>query len=267
MGAKDIRIEPISRKDAHRIIPLYHYSKSPGPRNSKLYFGVFMGNRCGGAISFGPPTDVRKNRGSVTGTRWNGFLEINRMAFADWLPRNSESRALGYCLRLIRKSYPHVEWVQTYADATQCGDGTIYRAAGFKLVAVRPNKTMYRMPDGAVLHRFVFDPSVGSAPAVKGANNSIKSRYGCSGTECATKFLKRIGAECLPGFQLRYIKMLDGDYSRLTIPILPYSEIERRQAGMYKGQPRAGSVDSGTPSNPVGKGRCNSDPRAPLEDQ
>ena len=146
LRAKDIRVEPISRKDARRIIVANHYSKNPGPQNSKLYFGVFIGDRCGGAISFGPPTDVRKVRNTVEGTRWNGFLEINRMAFADWLPKNSESRALGYCLRLIRKTYPHIKWVQTYADGCQCGDGTIYRAAGFKLIGLRPNASMYRMP-------------------------------------------------------------------------------------------------------------------------
>ena len=49
------------------------------------------------------------------------------MAFSDRLPRNSESRALAIAFKMIRKHYPHIEWVISFADGTQCGDGTIYR--------------------------------------------------------------------------------------------------------------------------------------------
>jgi len=44
------------------------------------------------------------------------------------------------------------------------------------------------------------------------------------------------GGATVPGFQLRYIYFLDPTAKdRLTVPILPFSEIERRGAGMYKG--------------------------------
>ena len=40
-----------------------------------------------------------------------------------------------------------------------------------------------------------------------------------------------------------YIYFLDPTArDRLTCPILPFSEIVRRQAGMYKGRPSAGSI-------------------------
>ena len=76
-------------------------------------------------MQFGPSLDKRKIQGLVEGTRWNDFIELNRMAFADWLPRNSESRAISVALRLIRKHYPNIEWVISFADGTQCGDVTI----------------------------------------------------------------------------------------------------------------------------------------------
>lgn len=51
------------------------------------------------------------------------------------------------------------------------------------------------------------------------------------------------GARPLHGFQLRYIYFLDPSYrARLTVPELPYSEIERMGAAMYKGEKRAGVV-------------------------
>jgi hypothetical protein len=54
-----------------------------------------------------------------------------------------------------------------------------------------------------------------------------------------------------PGHMLRYIYFIDPSYrTRLTVPELPYSEIERRGAGMYKGQPRGrGETDNAPQSN------------------
>jgi hypothetical protein len=40
-------------------------------------------------------------------------------------------------MRMIQKHYPHVEWVISFADGCQCGDGTIYRAAGFVLTGIK----------------------------------------------------------------------------------------------------------------------------------
>ena len=100
-SAKRIRVEPISAADAKKIITRFHYSGGVKP-NSQLHLGVFMDGKCGGAMSFGPSIDKRKMLGLVRGTGWNNFIELNRMAFADWLPRNSESRALGYAMKMIR---------------------------------------------------------------------------------------------------------------------------------------------------------------------
>ena len=76
-------------------------------------------------MQFGPSIDKNKTIGLVKDTPWNGFMELNRLAFSDLLPKNSESRALSIAMRLIRKHAPHVEWILSYADGTQCGDGTI----------------------------------------------------------------------------------------------------------------------------------------------
>ena len=50
------------------------------------------------------------------------------------------------------------------------------------------------------------------------------------------RLFKDAGWKPKEGFQLRYIYFLDPTAKdRLTVPILPFSEIERRGAGMYKG--------------------------------
>jgi hypothetical protein len=238
VSAKDIRIRPIAQKDAARIVKALHYSGKI-TSTSQLHLGVFLGDRCGGAMQFGPPIDKRRSIGLVEGTAWTGFLELNRMAFADWLPRNSESRALGWALRFIRKNYPQVEWVVSYSDATQCGDGTIYRASGFVLTGIKANRTMLRMPDGSV----VADKTLN--------NDHVRN---------ASWWRKR-GAVPLPGFQLRYIYFLsDTARSRLTVPILPFDEIDKRGASMYKGKARVGSADGGTPAVQAGGGGSNPTP-------
>ncbi|CAB4152551.1 hypothetical protein UFOVP612_13 [uncultured Caudovirales phage] len=251
MSAKDIIVKPISAKDANAIVRSIHYSGKVDTR-SQLHFGIFLNGKCGGAMQFGPPMDKRKVIDTVKNTSWNSMMDLHRMAFADWLPRNSESRAIAIAFRLIRKSYPHIEWLQSYADASQCGDGAIYRASGFSLIGIKKNTSMYLMPDGEVCCKIIFEP--GFQP--NAGKNSQKAKYGKTGSETAGTFLKRIGAKQITGFQLRYIYFLNpAARSRLTVPILPFTEIQRRGAGMYLGKPkRAGSETSDTPAFQAGEG-------------
>ena len=103
--AKDIIVKPISAKAARALVQRVHYSGKT-VQNSQLHLGVYLDGKLEGAMQFGPPLDKRKVQGLVSGTAWNGFIELNRMAFTDALPRNSESRAIAVAMRLIRKHAP-----------------------------------------------------------------------------------------------------------------------------------------------------------------
>lgn len=243
-SAKDIIVKPISSQDAARIVKACHYSGKV-VQNSQLHFGVFLNGRCGGAMQFGPSLDKRRVMGLVEGTEWNGFLELNRMAFADWLPRNSESRAIAVAMRIIRKNYPWVEWVLSFADGTQCGDGTIYRASGFVLTGIKANTSIWAAPTG---EKFTdVGLRTGSrerekAETICKASLSKGKRILDNGGASMRRYIDA-GFRPLLGFQLRYIYFLNpAAKSRLTVPILPFSEIERRGAGMYLGKPKR--VDS-----------------------
>ena len=39
----------------------------------------------------------------VEGTGWNEFIELNRMAFDNYLPKYSESRCIAISIKLIKK--------------------------------------------------------------------------------------------------------------------------------------------------------------------
>jgi hypothetical protein len=239
--AKRLIVKPIAAKDANAIVKRLHYSGKT-TQNSQLHLGVFLDGKCGGAMQFGPSLDKRKIQGLVRGTLWNEFIELNRMAFADWLPQMGESRCIAYAMRWMRKTYPQIKWVISFADGTQCGDGTIYRASGFLLTGIKANRQILRMPDGSTIARKTLDNGNHTAPDGRfGGSHAIAN-----------------GAVFLPGFQLRYIFFIDPTArQRLTVPILPFSEIQNRGAGMYRGKPRVRSADSGTPEIQSGGGGAN----------
>lgn len=250
--AKDIVVKPIAAKDANALVKRLHYSGKV-VNNSQLHLGVFMDGKCGGVMQFGPSLDKRKMLGLVEGTEWNGFIELNRMAFADWLPRNSESRALGYAFRWMRKQYPHIKWCVSFADGTQCGDGTIYRASGFVLTSIKVNAEIWRLGDGSVHASSSVRPGIGSMKHAQVTNGGS-----------SMKGWKEKGGAPLSGFQLRYIYFIDPEArKRLTVPILPFSEIERRGAGMYKGKPKT-SAGSSPVEHPATSGKVGGSTPTPA---
>ncbi len=229
--AKSIIIKPISSTDANTLCKRLHYSGKV-VNNSQLHFGVFYNGSCEGVLQYGPSLDKRKMIGLVTGTGWNGFLELNRMAFSDKLPRLSESRAIGVCHRIIKKNYPHVKWIVSFSDAAQCGDGTIYRASGFKLIGIKKNNQIVEFPDGFRTTRFVLTDTRRPQTMV------VAKQYGAKiTTKSSMKPFLDVGARYVEGFQLKYIYILDKDYEqKLTVPVIPYSKIGEMGAKMYKGK-------------------------------
>ncbi len=141
-AAKQIEVKLIKSQVANEFVKRNHYSGKV-VNNSQFHFGCFLNDRLHGVLSYGPPFMKDKLIGLVENTGWNDFLELNRMAFDAFLPRNSESRCIAISIRMIKKQAPHIRWIVSFADATQCGDGTIYRASGFALTGWTHNKAIY----------------------------------------------------------------------------------------------------------------------------
>ena len=247
---KDIIVKPIKASVPNAFVCRYHYSGKVVP-NSQLHLGCYLDDVLGGVMQFGPSLFKKGMLGIVRGTTWNGFIELNRMAFSDILPRNSESRCISVALRMIRKNYPHIKWVVSFADGCQCGDGTIYRASGFLLtgitVAEGSGTNFYRLPNGesytnitckmhgyagAITHvcdRETFDRFIGT-------NVSSSARMDA--------LIKHLGGVKLRGYSLRYIYFTDPEWrDRLAVPVLPYDAIDKAGARMYLGQHYERDVD------------------------
>ena len=212
--AKEILVKVISSKVANEFVKLNHYSGKVVP-NSKLHFGCFLDDKLHGVLSYGTSMDKRKILPLVENSGWNNMLELNRMAFDEYLPKYSESRCIAISIKLLKKNAPHIKWILSYSDGTQCGDGTIYRASGFLLTGLKENKTILEW-EGKII-------------ADKTLNNSNYKKLGIS-----AGYAKKNGAIPLNGFQLRYIYLIDKT-CKITVPILPFSKIDEMGAGMYKG--------------------------------
>lgn len=218
MSAKDIVLKPISATVANEFVKRVHYSGKVVP-NSQIHIGIYYFGKLEGVMQYGPCLAKKQMLGLVKDTKWDGFIELNRMAFSDALPKNSESRAIAISLKILKKHLPQLEWVISFADGSQCGDGTIYRASGFLLTGIKPNEGLRINPDtGEVMH------------TITAYHRNMKADF---------QSWKKV-----TGYQLRYIYFYDQkDKARLNIPILPFSEIDKMGARMYKGK-RPESISS-----------------------
>jgi len=207
--AKEIIVKVILAKIANEFVKKHHYSGKVVP-NSTLHFGCFLDGKLHGVMQYGPSINKKGTINLVKGTGWNGFIELNRMAFDDYLPKYSESRCIAISIKLIKKNAPQIKWIISFADGTQCGDGTIYRASGFKLVGIVDNTALR------------INPKTGEAIHVIQAHHlKISSEFR--------------NWKPFEGKQLKYIYLIDKTM-KITKDILPFSEIDKQGAGMYKGE-------------------------------
>lgn len=229
--AKDIIVKVIPANIANNFVRKVHYSHKV-VANSNVHFGAFIDGNLHGVMSFGSSLDKKKIQCLVKNTGWNEFIELNRMAFDDYLPPNSESRCIAIAMKLLKKNAPQIKWVVSFADGAQCGDGTIYRASNFVLTGIKENKTILQFPTGDKIAGMTIEANF-DLPVIKKQCDflGIEHKY-----RTRTEWIK-LGAKYLSGYMLRYIYFIDKSYKeRLTVPIIPFSEIDKIGAGMYKGE-------------------------------
>ena len=207
--AKEIIVKVIPANIANAFVIKNHYSGKVVP-NSKLHFGVFLDNNLHGVMSFGPSINKKGTINTVANTGWNEFIELNRMAFNDYLPKNSESRAISIAIKMIKKNAPHIKWIVSFADGTQCGDGAIYRASGFKLVNIATNTALR------------VNPKTNEPMHIIQAHHLKMSKEFRSW-------------KAYEGYQLKYIYLIDKT-AKLNVPVIPFNVIDEMGAGMYKGK-------------------------------
>jgi hypothetical protein len=73
------------------------------------------------------------------------------------MPRNTESRAISFAIKFIRRKHPRVQWIQSFADE-RCGRlGVVYQAANF-LYCGEHVGTFHEL-DGVIYHDSILTDS------------------------------------------------------------------------------------------------------------
>lgn len=231
--AKEILVKVIPSKIANEFVKKHHYSGKVV--NSQVHFGCFLDGKLHGVLQYGPPMKKKYMQKYIVDSQgnmvdWYGFIELNRMAFDDYLPKNSESRCISITLKMIKSKAPNVKAVISFSDGTQCGDGAIYRASGFYLTDIKKNKSLQVDSDGVIYSTMSMTG--------KYIRKDFLEKFKSKGVKTSHSWQKNrdlSGTKALHGFQLRYIYLIDKT-CKISVPILPFSKIDEMGAGMYKGK-------------------------------
>lgn len=239
-SAKEIEIKALKKSDVDFIIKKNHYSGRTC-QNSQVNFGVFLDGKIIGGLQYGPSIDKRRT-GPTIGCGMNDYLELNRMAIADVGIKNIESRAISITLNILKKTYPFLKAILSFADACQCGDGTIYRASGFKLVAINKNKSLLKIGDDVIASKSLDDYQLSTGEYLSSfikkipqivadkSLNDIKLSNGKSLTSAVVE----LGAKPLIGYQFKYVFYFDKELEKKQ-KFIPFDQIPK-ECRMYLGK-------------------------------
>lgn len=164
-GDDDFSVMEIDRKKANKVIVENHYS-GKAYAASYIHLGVFLGGDMRGVLQFGYAMNPASGGSVVTGTDMNEYLELNRMWLDDVAPRNSESKAISYSVKFVKRKYPSVKWIQSFADERCGGFGIVYQACSFDYFGEH-NSTFWEL-DGVVYHNSLMtrDRKLSKAAAI-----------------------------------------------------------------------------------------------------
>jgi hypothetical protein len=122
---RDLTIERAAPSDVNEFCRRYHYSNTGG---SHIWnWGLWHGVTLLGIVSYNLPT--RSVCDAVFGPEhYEHVWHMGRLAIADHVPRNAESRLIGGSLQRVRDEFPHVWAIVTYAAAEVGHIGYVYQA-------------------------------------------------------------------------------------------------------------------------------------------
>ena len=120
----EIIIKQVESKDVRELIEKNHYSHKVTP-NHFLSFDINNGL---GALQLGFGIRPHKKNNISKLITPDNYCEFDRMWLSDKLPKNSESKTISLLLKYIKKHYPKIKFIITYADGSVGNVGTIYKA-------------------------------------------------------------------------------------------------------------------------------------------
>lgn len=207
-GTDEFNVKEIERDLAIEIIKSNHYSKKVY-NGTYINLGVFVNNELKGVLQYGYAMNPASCGSVVEGTEKNQYLELNRMWLADNIGEYPESRAIGYSIKFIKRKYPTIKWIQSFADERCGGFGIVYQACSFDYYGEHTS-TFWELGD-VVYHNTSMTVSKSSE---RYKNNVGGCQFLQKNKEDAIKHELR---------QFRYIKFLDQrEKKKCLLKEMPY---------------------------------------------
>lgn len=177
-GSDEFSVKEINRDLANKIIVENHYSKK-FYNATYIHLGVFMKDQMVGVLQFGYAMNPASCASVVANTEMDEYLELNRMWLDDAAPRNSESRAISYAIKFIKKKYPKIKWIQSFADERCNCFGVVYQASNFEYYG--EHSSVFYELDGEIYHKSLMErnPKLSKAAArlQNGKDRATASSY------------------------------------------------------------------------------------------
>lgn len=232
-SARDLNLDFCSPKAARYSVMRWHYSRAM-PASKLVRIGVWEDGNFKGVVIFGVGANRHLSR--PFGLEKTEACELTRVALAPGR-RFPTSRVIAISIRLLKKQSPGLRLIVSYADLKEGHVGTVYQAGGWIYLggATQP----YLKVLGQVVHpRSVYD------------------KYG-KGGQSVDWLRKHVdpSAQRVPmPPKLKYAMPLDKAMREQLAPL----------AKPYVKKSCVGSIDSDALTAPGERGRCNSDPGAPI---
>lgn len=125
----DLRVDWCSYEAAKYAVEKWHYSGCM-PRGSQCYLGVWENAKFIGVVVIG--RSISPNIGTSYNLTQHECAELTRVALSKH--NASVSRILSVCISKIKKEYPGLRLLISFADSEQGHAGTIYQAANWLFV-------------------------------------------------------------------------------------------------------------------------------------
>lgn len=233
-GDDDFMVKEIDRGLANAIIQRNHYSRKFYSA-SYIHLGVFIGGELVGVLQFGYAMNPASQGSVCRDTAMDEYLELNRMWLDDVAPRNSESRALSYAIKVIRASYPKIKWIQSFADERCRLGGVVYQSCSFSYYGGHTS-TFWEL-DGEFYHNILMT-------AKRGKQGSAGINLQANSDRATAHELR----------QFRYIFFMKPRFKKLCLHAeKPYPKIAARPADeLATSQREEGATPSGRSINARG---------------
>ena len=189
-GSDDFYVKEIERSLANDLIVKNHYSKK-FYNATYIHLGLFNENDIIGVLQYGYAMNPASCASVVDGTQKNEYLELNRMWIADDVGQYPESRAISYSIKYIKRKYPKIKWIQSFADERCGGFGIVYQACSFSYYG--EHKSDFWELDGETFHNSI-------KTSIKAGKRGFLLLNDLKNKERIKKYSLR---------QFRYIKFLD----------------------------------------------------------